>query len=217
MKEYIIVDFDGTIYFGDINWTINLCKKISKKYKIILATGRKYSDFKKFFPKKLLSYFDFMIFSNGAIVYGDDGLTYSPIPAECLLILEKHLKGWSICEDASGNKYVEAFGNREIIRVQNFTDNIEDYIWNINLINSMSLQFVSEKLGGISIYGQNVNKFRTSIKRLQDKGGVLTRTIGNDINDVSLFLDSKIKYLNLETKELKGVEEKIAAFLEIDW
>lgn len=215
MKKYVVLDFDRTIFWGNIDWTINLCQIIRSKYKIIIATGRKEKEFKKEFPSELLNLFDSIVFSNGAVICNKEQTIVYPIPKENITILNSFLKGWILYEDIENNKYEIFNKNIDFIRIQVFTDNIDDYLWNLNIINSLSLSLVSDKLGVISIYASNVNKLNSAKKTLENTDYKIAKAIGDSINDISLFLDDSIEFLNLASKNSIEAKNKLLTFLSL--
>lgn len=210
MKEFFITDFDGTINFGsDFDITMQIINEITSKYELIIATGRNYEDFFSYFPEDLKNYSKCMIFSNGAVVISKGNINYYSLEETTIkyMLNNNLIRGVLLFEKFNGEQcereYLTNDEVSEIIRVQVITESEVDYVWNLNVFQNLGFNFLTSRLNNISVYPFGVNKLTSGTKNVEN--GILKKVMGNDFNDISMFVGEDIEYLYV-TQNMK-VEE----------
>ena len=87
----------------------------------------------------------------------------------------------------------------KVTRVQFITNSEDDYIWNLNLLSNLDCNVYTPRVNNVSIYPSNVSKFLTSNKFIGNDS-IVKKVMGNDTNDISMLMQSNVKYLYVTDK-----------------
>lgn len=225
MKKYLIADFDGTINLNnDSDEIVTIIDILTNKYEVIIATGRNYFNFLAEFPD-ILSKQKNIIFSNGASYIKDSVYQFIPFKHETLknIVENKLFHGELIFEIENGEKLsLDAITEEELKKViclQIISENEANFLWNINMANSLRLGMVVTSSSYITIFDENVNKLTCCKKLLNEHAINIKKAIGNDINDINDFVfysDSAISTLIIDKDFMSDYFRNLHKFLEED-
>lgn len=156
-----------------------------------------------------------MVFSNGTVVISEGEIIHYPLEEDIIkfTINSDLIRGIILFEKFDGEQYEGEYISNdefsEITKVQVITREEKDYFWNLNVFHNLGFNFLTSRLNNISIYPLGVNKLTSSTKNI--KGGILKKVMGNDLNDISMFVNEDVEYLYV-TENMKV--EKIISFIK---
>ncbi|MBF0780794.1 MULTISPECIES: HAD hydrolase family protein [unclassified Granulicatella] len=211
--KYLITDLDGTLFFkndtGDV--LLEKLKKISCKYRIILATGRSYDDFLDVFDfNKLGGYIYGYVFSNGS------------------QLIRGSLKKYNYFDKAKLKKFIDIFVDKNIflleyenqglyeahllkdsnynniIRLRVNSNSIEIINTCITLASSFDFRIIFFRENTVDIYPPKVSKLETALSLIDDKSSIIY-AVGDGINDLSFLSFDKVEGYIINNKFILSI------------
>lgn len=223
MKKYLIADFDGTINLNNNPDEINtIIDTLENKYEVILATGRNYFNFLAEFPD-ILSRQKNIIFSNGAAYIKNSVYHFVPFKYKTLkhIVGKKLFHGELILEIETGEKLsLDVISEEELEKViclQIISENEANFLWNINMANSLNLGLMVTSSSYITLFDENINKLACCKQLLNEQAINIEKAIGNDVNDFVFYYDNDISTIIIDKNFMSDYFKNLHKFLEEDY
>lgn len=200
--KYLILDFDNTLFNkgdceADLNNKLDL---LSKKYEIIIATGRSYDNFTDYFDiNNIKKYVYGFVFSNGSVTIKDDEVKkyyFNKDDILKMLSLFINTKDFRLEVDGDGYYEYSAWINSDckdnVTKIRLMIDNKYDAIYFINLSNLLGFSIIIDSIDNIDVYPRNINKLNSSLNLIDNYESQDITAIGDGANDLSFICNDSI-------------------------